>query len=168
MLDRVANYLKKVVFPVTRVVGGIGVGFLVLLMLVTLIDVFGRRFLNAPLRGSRELSELIFCFVTFLPLAYCAIKDGHIELDILVNRFPKRLRNSIGTVIIFCTTAMLSVMTWQLVVYGMRMQRMNQETAILGITTYPFLYLAALGSLLFTLVYLVQFFVYLNQSLRRS
>jgi len=168
MLERVANYSKRVVFPVTRVVGSIGAGFLVLLMLVSLIDVFGRRFFNAPLRGSRELSELCFCFVTFLPLAYCAVKGVHIDVEIMVSRFPKRLQNSLGAAIILCAATMLGMITWQLVVYGTRMYTMNQESAILGIPVYPFLYLAALGSLLYALVYLIQFFSYLDQSVRRS
>ncbi len=157
MIDTAANGLKRVVFPVSRVVGAIGMLMIVVITLITIADIFMRRILNSPMRGSHELTELFFAVVTFLTLAYCAIKDGHIEVDMLVKKFPKTLRSTISVIILLATTGTLGVVSWQLVKYAMNLQKMRQETVSLGIAVYPFAYLAALGAILISLVYFVQF-----------
>jgi len=168
MLERAANYLRKGVFPASKVLGDISMIPVVFMTLLIVVDVCSRRFLNAPVKGSRDMTELAFSLSVFLPLAWCAIKGGHVDLDVLVTRFPKRLRLGVEVIIMLLTTAMLGLLSWQLVIQGLRLQNMNQETAVLGIPVYPFLYIAALGSLFLTLVYLINLLNSLGNALRRS
>jgi TRAP-type C4-dicarboxylate transport system permease small subunit len=168
MLERAADNLRKFVFPVSRILGDVSMIPVVFMTLLIVVDVLSRRFLNAPIKGSRDMTELAFSISVFLPMAWCAIKGGHVDLDVLVVKFPKRLRLSVEIIILLLTTAMLGVLSWQLAAYGVRLQNMNQETAVLGIPVYPFLYLAALGSLFLTLVYLINLISSLGNSLGRS
>ena len=163
MLKRAANCLKWGVFPVSRIVGGIGVVVLVLMVLLILAEVIGRRTLDAPIAGRYELTSLGLVLVVFLTLAYCATKGGHIEMDVLTSRFPKRVQASVGALVHLLTIGMLGVASWQLVVHGMRIQDMKQTSGLLEIPIYPFLYIAALGSLLLTLVYLIYFLYSLDE-----
>jgi TRAP-type C4-dicarboxylate transport system permease small subunit len=157
MLNAVATNLKRALFPVCRVVGAIGMGMIAVLMLITIIDVFMRRLFDLPLRGSHEVIELVFVIIVFLTLSYCAVKDGHIEVDMLVKRFPRTVEKTVSAIILFVTTGVMSLVTWQLVNYSMNLQTMKQTTVSLGISVYPFAYVAALGTLLITLVYFIQF-----------
>ena len=163
MLTRAADFLKKGVFPVSRAVGAIGVVVLVLMVLLIIAEVIARRALDAPIAGRVELTSLSLILVVFLTLAYCAAKGGHIEMDILTSRFPKRAQAGIGTLIHLLTTGMLGVASWQLVVHGMKIQDMQQTSGVLAIEIYPFLYMAALGGTLLTLVYLIYFLYSLDE-----
>ena len=157
MIERAANCLKRGVFPASRIAGGIGVTVLVLMVLLTVAEVFSRRVLNTPISGALELTSLGLVLFVFLTLAYCAVKGGHIALDILVTRFPKRVQASVYALMHILTAGIMGVASWQLWVQAMRVQRMGQTSGLLEIDIYPFLYLAALGCLLITLVYLVYF-----------
>ena len=55
------------------------------------------------------------------------------------------------------TTGILGVAAWQLWVQAMRVQKAGQTTGPLEIVIYPFLFIAAVGTLLIALVYLVFF-----------
>ena len=168
MFQRVAEYLRKIVSPISRVLGDISMAVIVVLMLLVVVDVCLRRFFNSPIRGSHDLSGLGFSIVVFLPMAWCALKEGHVDLNILVSRFPKSARLGIEVIILFITTGTLGVTSWQLLMQGIRLQNMNAETPILGIPFSPFLYLATLGTLMMTLVFLIKFFHSLSTLLEKE
>jgi TRAP-type transport system small permease protein len=168
MLEKVAEYIRKVVLPVSRILGDVSMIPVVFMTLLIVVDVLSRRFLNAPIKGSKDMTELAFSISVFLPLAWCAVKGGHVDLDVLVMRFPRKLRLNIEVAVLLLTTLMLGVLSWQLAAYGVRLQNMNQETAVLGIPVFPFLYLAAVGSIFLTLVYLTNLLSSLGNALRRT
>ncbi len=157
MLGRVANNLKKLVFPISRVLGDISGVVIVFVTLLVVADVCARRLFSSPIGGTHELSGFAFSIIVFLPLAWCAINDGHVELDIVVKRLPKTAQLSIEVIMMFITTVILGLMTWRISVHGTTLQAANAETAILGIPMYPFLYLASFGSLVLTLAFLIRF-----------
>lgn len=157
MLDRVADYLKKVVSPISGILGNITMVAIVLVVLLVVTDVCLRRFFNAPFQGTHELSNLAFSMIVFLPLAWCALKDGHVELSLLVKRFPKTMQLSIRVVMMFITVVILGLMSWQILVQGTKLQAANRETALLEIPMHPFLYLASFGSIMLTLAFLIRF-----------
>lgn len=163
MLQRAASFLKSWVFPVSRVVSGIGSAVLVFMVVLTVTEVFARRALNAPITGTLELTSFGLVIVVFLTQAHCGAKDAHIVLDILVVRFPKRLQAGIGALMYVLTTVILGVASWQLIIQAMKLQRIGQTSGLLQINVYPFLYVAALGGILLTLVYLIHFFNSLDE-----
>ncbi len=157
MLDRVANKLKKVVSPISRVLGDISMVVIVLVTLLVVVDVCLRRFFDSPIQGSHDLSSLAFSIIVFLPLAWCAINDGHVELDLVVKRLPKTAQLIVEVIMMFITTVILGLVSWQILIQGTKLQAANAETAILGIPMYPFLYLATLGGLMLALAFFVRF-----------
>lgn len=156
MLERAAYYLQKGIFPASRVVGSIGVGLLIVLVLLTVADVVLRRFFDSPIRGYLELTEFILGIIVFLTLAYCAVQGGHIVVDVLVSRFPQRTQASIGAIVHFCSAGILGLISWQLFLHAMRVRDMGEISAILGIWLYPFVFIAALGTILLAMVFLIQ------------
>ena len=164
MLQRAANWLQRGIFPVSSVANDIGLAVIALMASVTVADVVSRRVFNAPITGALEISSLGLVIVIFLGLAYCAANDGHIVLDILVVKFTERAQAIISTVMYLLTIGMMSMASWQLWVYGTNVKSAGQISGVLGLPIYPFLYLAALGGVLFTLVYVT----YLLRSLDKA
>jgi TRAP-type C4-dicarboxylate transport system permease small subunit len=165
MLNRIANYLNTVVTPVSRGIGVISMVVIVLVVLLVVVDVCLRRLFNAPIQGSHDLQSLGFSIIVFLPLAWCAIQGGHVELDLISRRLPKTAKLYLEVVMIFITTAILALMSWQLLVQGTKLQASNAETAILEIPMYPFIYLATFGSIMLALVFFIRFLRVLSNTL---
>ena len=166
MLERVANRIKGIVVLISRMASYIGAAALVLMVLLTVAEVFSRRALNSPIAGALELTSLGLVIFVFLTLAYCASRGGHVVMDILVTRFPKRVQAVINTVVLFLTTGILGVASWQLWLQALRLQRAGQTSGLLEIPVFPFLYIAALGGILLTLVYLI-YLLYSLEEMRK-
>lgn len=157
MLDRVANTLKKVVSPISEVLANISMVVIVLAVLVVVADVTLRRLFNSPIHGSRDLTMVAFSIIVFLPLAWHALRNGHIELDFLVKKFPKTAQKILEVIMMFITTVILGLMSWRLLVHGTVLQAMKGESVTLGIPMWPFVYLASFGSMMLTLAFLIRF-----------
>ena len=78
-LNKVTHSLDTVLGYASRVLNIIGVTCLVLMMLLTVSDVFMRYVFTQPIKGSVELTEYLMAVVGFFGLAWCAIKKGHAQ-----------------------------------------------------------------------------------------
>ncbi|MFC1846017.1 TRAP transporter small permease [Chloroflexota bacterium] len=148
--------IQKAIFSASRVASYIAMVLLVLLVLLTVADVILRRFFDVPIAGTFEVTTLILGTVVFFSLAYCAVHGSHIAVDIVVLRFSKRTRAIVGTIIDLLSVGIMGLISWRLFLHAIRAQEMGETTAIWEISLYPFVYAAALGSLLLTGVLLIQ------------
>ena len=88
----------------------------VLVMLVVCADVFLRYFFNSPMFWVLESTQFALVFITFLGAAWVLKNDGHVRMDIMINRLSQRTRDRINIVTsILCAVACL-VVTW----YGVK------------------------------------------------
>lgn len=156
MLDRVADYIRKVITPVSRGLGGISMVVIALVTLLVVADVILRRLFNSPIKASHDFLGLGFSMIVFLPLAWSALNNRHIELDLITKRLPKTAQSILEVVMVFITTVVLGVLSWQLLALGIKLQDANAITAMADIPKYPFVYLAAFGCLLFTLAFFIR------------
>lgn len=69
-----------------------GGGVLVFLVVLTVVDVFMRKFLNAPIFGGQDIAMMSLVLVVFFGMAYCARIGGHVSVDLISNSNPKLLR----------------------------------------------------------------------------
>ena len=162
MLQRVAEYLKRVVSPVSRVLNDVSLVVLAGVMFLVVADVLMRRLFNAPIFGSHDIRAVGFALVVFLPMGWCALMDGHVDLTVVVNRLPIKPRLYIEACMMLLTTGILGITCWQLMKQGIRLQTMSGETPVLGIPLYPFVYLATLGMVMMTLVFFIKFVLALS------
>ena len=167
MLRRFASWLERGLFAGSQVTNKIAMGLLPVMMLLTVADVFLRRFLGSPIKGTVELTEFALGIVVFLALAQCAVERGHVVVDVLVSRFPQRTRASIDAIMVFFSAGMSGLISWRLFLYAMRVQYMGEVSASLGIWLWPFVFIAGVGFILLSVVYLIQLVYALREVLRR-
>ena len=154
--DSLTN-LQRGIFSASNTGARIAMVLLVLLVLLTVADVIMRRFFNAPIGGTFELTRVILGTIVFFSLAYCAVKGGHIVVDVLVTRFPQWAQSSVRIIIHLLSVVIMFVISWRLFAYAVKMEAVGEVTAIWNIPVYPFVLLAALGSTLATLIFFIQF-----------
>jgi TRAP-type C4-dicarboxylate transport system permease small subunit len=85
------------------------------IMVLTLVDVSGRKLLSASVPGSLELTELLMVVVIFASLPLVALGGEHVVFDSLDSRLPRWLRRPQRMVVeLFCGTGMagLGVLMW--------------------------------------------------------
>lgn len=119
---------------------------LALLMFFTVADVFGRYFLNYPIPGTFELTEMLMVPIVFLALGLAQHHNEHISLDLAYNYFPARVKAGTNILIEGVNLAIVGAVTWQLYEYSLRMSEGNYTTAVLQLPIYPFVLLAIAGT----------------------
>ncbi|EGL83110.1 Tripartite ATP-independent periplasmic transporter DctQ component [Caldalkalibacillus thermarum TA2.A1] len=125
---------------------------LLFMMFLVCADVVGRFFFNRPIRGTFEMTELGIGLLIFFSLSYTHLCREHISIDFIIKKFPKILQDVLDVVIRFIIFILQLLISWKMMQYGSRVMASNQITADLGLPLYPFVYLAAVGALLFALV----------------
>ena len=168
MLKQVAEYLKKVLSPVSQFLNWVSMAALAFAMLIVVADVLMRRLFNAPILGSHDLTTVAFSVVVFAPMAWCTLLDRHVDLTVLVSRLPKRAQRYIEVLMVLLTIAVLSLTAWQLLKQGIRLQSMNAETPVLTIPLPPFVYLATFAVVLMALVYFAKFLLALSEIVEKG
>ena len=125
------------------------------MMLLAVMNII-LRFVWEALPGSYDYMEFIGATLVSFAIAYCAVKRGHIEVEMLVERLPQRVQGFIGVFTGILSLGIFSIITWQLILFGNDMRRQGETSMTALLPFYPYIYGLALGVGLLCLVILAQ------------
>lgn len=125
----------KVIRFVSRWLGYIAAVILGIMMMLTVVDVFFRYVLNAPLTGAIEVSELLMVVLVFPALGWIAIERSHIRVDLLVSTWPPRVQLIVEIIILLLTLGTFVIITWQSILES---RQVDMTTSLLSIPEAPF------------------------------
>ncbi len=163
-LSRVGQSLEKAIFPISRFLLLIGQFLLVLMVMLTVVDVFLRYVFNRPILGSYELTEFMMAILVFSSVGYAMVAKGHVVVDLVFARLPQRVQHIVECVTSFIAFTLFSIVTWRNVLHARTTWERNDVTAELFIPISPFVLFVAIGIAVLSLVLFVQFI----QSLARA
>ena len=124
------------------------------MMVLTAFDVFGRYFLNRPIRGALELTEFLLVIAVASGFAYTQTTNGHISVELFVMRLPRRYQKVVyGFGYVVCL-GLYVLITWQAVKGGQTQWRNAVTSGAFEIPLWPFYFILALGCGVFCLVFL--------------
>ena len=129
--------------------------FMVAMILITCANIF-LRLVWVPVKGTFELMGFFGAVVTAFALGYTQAKKAHISVDILVNRFPKRVQKCINGINYVVCMIFFILAGWQIAKLANTLRTSGEVTETLRIIYYPFTYGVAVGCLLLSLVLLVE------------
>ena len=86
----------------------LGMVFIILLMMMTLVNVTGRLVLNLPFKGYIDAEEMMMALLVFLSLAYCQLKNGNIRFELFMTKVLKGGRVYHLVEIIYLLIALIS------------------------------------------------------------
>lgn len=92
----------------------LGKVLIIIISLLIVIDIVSLKFFSVSFPWILEVSEYLLVFVTFLGVAWLLKIDGHIKLDLLLNRLSERNRTRME-VLNSCIGAIISLV---IMVYG--------------------------------------------------
>jgi len=154
-LESVVSALDRLLHPVSKKLNAVSCAVVGLMSLPVVLDVLSRFFLDKSIPGIIDFEELSMVVVVFLALAFVQTQKEHICIDLLVSRLPKWLQTVIDSFNYLVATLLFGLMTWQAVVFTIK--KIGTKTVGLGIPAPIFIFVAALGTLLITLVLLTDF-----------
>jgi TRAP-type C4-dicarboxylate transport system permease small subunit len=133
---------------VAKVMDVAGICVLVLMMLLTVADVFLRYAFNRPIVGSTEVTEyMMACLVLGIPLTVLSGKA--ITMDLIVERLPKKIQAIFDSVTGAIGLVAMAFLSWQLFREMANAEATGLSSIILNIPSYPFY--AVMGFAIFLL-----------------
>ena len=126
---------------------------LILMVGLTVVDVFMRKFMNAPIFGAQDISMMSLMLVVFFGMAYCARIGGHVAVDLINGINPKILR-ILDIIINLIGTFVVGALAWRAGIETYRDFIGARATNLLPIPYWPFEAAIALCAGLFALVLL--------------
>jgi TRAP-type C4-dicarboxylate transport system permease small subunit len=149
------HLLEKALRPIIRVVNGVGTVVLGMMVLLTVVDVVLRLFLNRPIRGALEIVEFLMVIVVFSAIAYTGLLKGHIVIQILPSRLPERLRAILDSIADLISIGFCGLIIWQGIAQALMSRMRNDISGVLSVPVSPFYYVLVLGMVLMGLIFLV-------------
>jgi TRAP-type C4-dicarboxylate transport system permease small subunit len=149
-LEKIDDFLNKILM----FVGSVAV---LLLMSIATVNVCLRFFFNAPYRGAYELVGFLGAIVIAFALGYTQKRKDHIVVDILTEKFPKRVNRILDGINYLITTIFFSVVSWQVFIWGMKISKSGEVSETLKIIFHPFIFSVSLGFALFSLTLVIDF-----------
>lgn len=131
---------------------------LLAIMLLTFLDVSGRKLLSHSITGSLELTELLMVVVIFGALPLVSLKGEHVVFDSLDAMLPawfQRVQRALMNIVCAALLAGLAYLMWNT---GAEFAVTGETTAQLKITKAPFIQGMGLLCGLTALVHLVKAF----------
>jgi TRAP-type C4-dicarboxylate transport system permease small subunit len=119
---------------------------LILTMLITVLNMV-MRIAFRPFRGTFEIVGWLAATTNGLGLGYTQIKRGHVDIDLLVRKFSKRVQARLRLVMGLLSLALFTVVAWRLAMYADRLREVGTVSDALRVVFYPFTYALALGVL---------------------
>lgn len=149
MLMSQLDRLERILISIAVFCGGAAlVGMIALTCANILVRTVGD-----PIRGTFELMGYGGAVVTALALAYTQKRRGHIAVDVLINRFPPRLRKALNSFNDAACAVFFAILTWQLFRKADGFVQTGEVSETLRVVFYPFTYTVAVGCGILALVF---------------
>jgi TRAP-type C4-dicarboxylate transport system permease small subunit len=146
----------------------LGFGAIFFIVVLTCVDVLGSKLFRLPVPGSLDLVMLAQLIAVSFAAAMTLIRDRHIAVTFVVDRFPRRVRALIEAVAQLLGLVLLVIVVWRLFTHGVHYQSGGEQTATIRLPVAPFAYAAALATVPVCLVLLQQFLRSILEVLRRE
>ena len=108
------------------------------IMMLTLVDVAGRKLLSTSVPGSLEVTELLMVAVIFASLPLVSLHGEHVLFDSLDHKLPARVRRVQHAVVDLLCAGLLGGLAWLMWVKATQMTSYGDTTAQLKLPLGPF------------------------------
>ncbi len=141
-----------------------GMSLLIPLMLLTTVDVIGRKFFSKTIPGTFELSEYILAVFILLGAGYTQQVKGHVGVDFIISRLSLKAKTLCKIFTTVLSLFIITILVWQGWVEGIKERTVSD---MLRIPQYPFRLLVAIGGFLLWLELMIDLADFIK-TLKRS
>lgn len=158
-MSLLVNLIRRVT-GIGAVLGGVS---LVAMMALIVSNIIFRVF-GSIIPGSFEISELLIVVTASFALGYAALNESHVDVKIVVAKFPERWQAIIEVI-----TSFLAMVTWAVTAYASTLimfeRWLTEVTEMLSIPYLPFRLVLLFGLILISLIYLINMLTALRKAM---
>jgi TRAP-type C4-dicarboxylate transport system permease small subunit len=152
------GYLEKINVFFNKILMVVGSVAVLLLMSIATVNAFLRiPFIKATWRGAYETVGFLGAIVIAFALGYTQKRKDHIVVDILTEKFPKKVNRVLDGINYFITMIFFAIVSWQVFIWGMKISKSGEVSETLKIMFHPFVYCVSLGFAVFSLTLVIDF-----------
>ena len=151
-----SRFVVSPVVLLSRILVIISTISLTVMMMLTVSDVFLRYLVKSPIPDSQQMTEYLMICVAFLAMAWVAVKNEHITVDLIVPRFPLRVQEIFDSVTYLLGLGMVVLISWRTFLEAPTVKEIGFDTLILEIPQYPFFIILGFGLAALALVMIIQ------------
>jgi TRAP-type transport system small permease protein len=129
-------YRSGALEQLSRLIAAAGLGLLIALAVISIIDILGREFFSQPIDGFSDIADLVVVFAAASCFPISLIEQDHVAVR-AVGRLHWRLREYLellGHSVLFVVFALIA---WQLTVYTIDVYTAGQTTWLMHIPVWP-------------------------------
>jgi len=104
--------LQKTIHRIVQFALYIGMGWVIVMMLLTTFDVAGRYFLSKPIPGAIEMSEFMLAIFGILGMAYTHQAGANVKVTMLTSALPPRLARLTETITLVLSFQIVAMLVW--------------------------------------------------------
>lgn len=150
------NFLKTLNGRLNKLSMQIAGFFLLAMMVLSCGNIF-LRIVWVPIKGAYELLGFFSALSAGLALGQTQLLNSHTAVDIVVSRYPKKIRKLADGISWLISGLFFSIAGWQVCAWANNMRVSGELTETLRIIYYPFTYVLGLGCYVLALALWVQF-----------
>jgi len=152
------NYLERINIFLNKILMVLGSVAVLLLMAIATTNAFLRvPFIKSTWRGAYETVGFLGAIVIAFALGYTQKRKDHIVVDILTEKFPKKVNRVLDGINYFITTIFFAIVSWQVFVWGVKISKSGEVSETLKIVFHPFVYSVSFGFAVFSLTLIIDF-----------
>ncbi|BBO66843.1 C4-dicarboxylate ABC transporter permease [Desulfosarcina alkanivorans] len=145
------NRIERLVGRLASFFNGIAAAAVVGMMALTCLDVV-LRFFRHPIPGTYEIVGMLGAVFVSFSLARTSVDHGHIAVDFLVQRFPKRLQHAVEAINAGICALLFTVLGRQCLLYSRDLKASGEVSMTLQMPIHPFVLGIAIGCAMLSVV----------------
>jgi len=127
---------------------------LVLMMLLTTVDVFGRYCLKHPVRDGLEMTQFLLVVTVASAMGFTQILKGHISVNLVTRKLPQSWRNGCEALGNLICLVLFALFSWQAAIGAREKHGNGITTGSYDLPLWPFYAFLALGCCVTSLAFL--------------
>jgi TRAP-type C4-dicarboxylate transport system permease small subunit len=163
--ERAAKWLARFDVILTRFENGLNLVAAIAifsLMLMGVVQIVGRSFFDFPLPGYIDYIEQFIGIFAFLGVAYCQRIGGHVRMDLLITKLPRRMQPSAEALGVGLTLLLITLLIWGSYQHFERAYLLGDSTMDIRLPVWPSKLLVPIALSVLWLRLVVQFSGYVR------
>ena len=132
--------VDKYIVLFSRILFGIAGAGLVGMLVLIVADVIGIKIVSRPVPGGIEYVSFLAVVAIAFAVPHTQVLKGHVAVDFVVEKFPRRSKLVIDTVMVFFSVCLMALLAWYSFKYAGGLRSSGEVSMTQKIPFYPFVY----------------------------
>ncbi len=133
VVEKYTVLLTKILFYIA------GLGLVAMLLLI-FSDVIGIKVFSKPVPGGIEMVSFMSVVAIAFAVAFTQVMRGHVAVDFIIEKFPRRAKLVIDSVMVFFSVCLFALMAFYSFKYAGDLRASGEVSMTQQIPFYPFVY----------------------------